>query len=347
MMHHNSHTTANADLPLVEVNGLTKLFPIAGNLFRKPSGFVHAVDGVSFKLERAKSLGLVGESGCGKTTVGKLLLKLLEPTDGSIHFNFSAKAAGSSLPESIEASSLKGRQIKDFRRQVQLIFQDPYESMNPRRSIHDIIAEPLVVQNIGDALIRLDLVADILTRVGLTPASTFLFRYPHELSGGQRQRVAIARALVLHPSLVVADEPTSMLDVSSRAGIMSLMQELGRDMGVSYLYITHDLAVARYMCDRIAVMYMGKIVEIADTEDLLRNPLHPYTKALLSAVPVPDPQHRRPPPAITGEVAAPIDPHPRCRFFDRCPASTSFCEDSPHPQLEERARDHFVACYEV
>ena len=347
MMNHNSDTLNNPDSPLVEVEELKKFFPVARNLFRKPSGFVHAVDGVSFKLSPGKSLGLVGESGCGKTTVGKLLLKLLEPTDGNIRFRFSANAAGSTLPERVDPSTLKGRQMKDFRRQVQLIFQDPYESMNPRRSIHDIIAEPLVVQNIGDALERVDLVADFLTRVGLTPASTFLFRYPHELSGGQRQRVAVARALILHPSLVVADEPTSMLDVSSRTGIMSLMQELARDMGVAYVYITHDLAVARYMCDRIAVMYMGKIVEIADTEDLLRNPLHPYTKALLSAVPVPDPQYRRPPPAITGEIAVPVDPHPRCRFYDRCPAATSFCEDSPHPQLLEKAEGHSVACYEA
>lgn len=333
--------------PLVEVQGLTKLFPVAGNLFRKPSGYVHAVDGVSFQLTNGESLGLVGESGCGKTTVGKMLVKLLDPSSGSISFQFPGSSAGDGLEGRVDVSSISGRQIKQFRRHVQLIFQDPYESMNPRRTIFDTIAEPLSVQNIGSVLDRVDRVAEFLTLVGLTPASTFLFRYPHELSGGQRQRVAIARALVVGPSLVVADEPTSMLDVSSRTGIMSLMQELAVGLGVAYLYITHDLAVARYMCNRIAVMYLGKIVEMADTEDLLSNPLHPYTKALLSAVPVPDPDHHRQRPDIRGEVTAPIDPPSRCRFFDRCPAATSYCRDNPHPPMEEKEPGHFTACYEV
>ncbi len=338
---------AITESPLVEVQGLTKLFPIAGNLFRKPSGYVHAVDGVSFQLANGDSLGLVGESGCGKTTVGKLLVKLLDPSRGSISFQFLRSSDGDGLEGRVDVSSISSRQIREFRRHVQLIFQDPYESMNPRRTIYDTIAEPLSVQSIGTVLDRVDRVAEFLTLVGLTPASTFLFRYPHELSGGQRQRVAIARALVVGPSLVVADEPTSMLDVSSRTGIMSLMQELGDGLGVAYLYITHDLAVARYMCTRIAVMYLGKIVEMADTEDLLSNPLHPYTRALLSAVPVPDPDHHRQRPDIRGEVTAPIDPPSRCRFFDRCPAATSYCRDNPHPPMEEKAPGHFTACYEV
>ena len=298
-------------------------------------------------LQRQGLVGLVGESGCGKTTVGKLLVKLLEPTSGSIAFRFPGPDGEETPNGRVDPSTLKGRQLRDFRRQVQLIFQDPYGSMNPRRTIYDTIAEPLSVQGMGSALDRVDRVAEILALVGLTPATAFLFRYPHELSGGQRQRVAIARALILEPSLVVADEPTSMLDVSSRTGIMELMQELGRDLGVAYLYITHDLAVARYMCDRIAVMYMGKIVEMAETEELLRNPLHPYTRALLSAVPVPDPQHHRPPPAISGEVTAPVDPPPRCRFYDRCPLATQSCETSPHPPVEEKSEGHVVACYEV
>ncbi len=340
-------TVEQSPAPLVEVRELTKLFPVAGNLFRKPSGFVHAVDEVSFHIAGGESLGLVGESGCGKTTVGKLLVKLLEPTRGSIFFRFPDAPANVGPDGRVEVASISGRQVRSFRRQVQLIFQDPYESMNPRRTIYDTIAEPLSVQKIGNVLDRVDRVAEILTLVGLTPASTFLFRFPHELSGGQRQRVAIARALVVGPSLVVADEPTSMLDVSSRTGIMTLMQELAEGLGVAYLYITHDLAVARYMCHRIAVMYLGKIVEMADTEELLRNPLHPYTKALLSAVPVPDPDHHRERPNISGEVTAPIDPPSRCRFFDRCPAATEICRDNPHPPLEEKAAGHLAACYMV
>ena len=228
-----------------------------------------------------------------------------------------------------------------------MIFQDPYESMNPRRTIFDTIAEPLMVQGMGNSLDRLDRVTKLLELVGLTPPATMLFRYPHELSGGQRQRVAIARALVIEPSFVVADEPTSMLDVSISTGIMMLMLDLAQRLGVTYLYITHDLAVARYMCQRIAVMYLGKIVEVAESEELLANPLHPYTRALLSSVPVPVPGFRREPVDIIGDLSAPLDPAPRCRFHDRCPIAGDECHATPHPPLEDRGGGHLVACYRI
>ena len=333
--------------PLLEVEGLTKRFAVSKNLFRKNVSYIHAVDGVSFSIAEGDSLGVVGESGCGKTTLGKLLVKLLEPDCGSVRFRFTSLPTGISEPEPVEISSLSGKQVKGFRRQVQMIFQDPYESMNPRRTIFDIISEPMSVQKIGNTVDRIDQVNEILDLVGLAPASSFIFRHPHELSGGQRQRVAIARALVIRPKFVVADEPTSMLDVSSRTGIIRLLQQLREQLGVSYLYVTHDLAVARYMCDRVAVMYSGKIVELAETEELLRNPLHPYTQALLSAVPVPSADIARDPPNILGDLTLPIDPPQRCRFYDRCPIATDSCKKNPHPRSVEKSPEHYVSCYEA
>jgi peptide/nickel transport system ATP-binding protein len=334
---------------LVRVEGLVKLFPVSRGLFRGPTSFIRAVDEVSFDLTDGESLGLVGESGCGKTTIGKLLVKLLDPTGGRILFRQTptTPVAENSLEGFIDTSAIKGRELKTFRRQSQMIFQDPYESMNPRRTVYDTVAEPLKVQRQGNAPERLDRVNRLLELVGLTPPDTFLFRYPHELSGGQRQRVAIARALVINPSFVIADEPTSMLDVSIRTGIMNLMQNLSQRLEITYLYVTHDLAVARYMCHRIAVMYLGKIVEVAETEELLQRPLHPYTQALLSAVPVPDPGFRRDAVNIQGDLTAPVDPPPRCRFYDRCPLAVDLCRANPHPPLEEKAAGHMVACYRV
>lgn len=325
--------------PLVNVAGLRKLFPLTTGLFRESRSFIHAVDGIDFSIPRGESLALVGESGSGKTTTGKLLVRLMDPTEGQIRMELNGWE--------MDIAKLRGGEFKIFRRHVQMIFQDPYESLNPRRTIFDTIAEPLVVQGIGDLVEREQMVAHYLDMVGLAPPETFMFRFPHELSGGQRQRVAIARALIVVPDFVVADEPTSMLDVSIRTGIMHLMQNLAGELGVTYLYITHDLAVARYMSDRLAVMYLGKIVEIGATEEVLAHPLHPYTRALLSAVPVPDPTLQRELPDIKGSIAKPIDPIPRCRFYDRCPIAAKICEDNDHPPLEEKGSGHLAACYRI
>ncbi len=323
--------------PLVRVESLRKLFPLNQGLLRPATSFIHAVDGVSFAIAPGKSLALVGESGSGKTTTGKLLVRLLDPTSGQVFMRLK--------DTDVDVTALKGSGVREFRRHVQMIFQDPYESLNPRRTVYDTVAEPLHVQGIGNVLHRQERVAELLALVGLTPPSTFMFRFPHELSGGQRQRVAIARTLVINPALVIADEPTSMLDVSIRASVMQLMQRLAEHLHVTYLYITHDLAVARYMSDRLAVMYLGKIVEMGDTEEVLHHPQHPYTQALLSAVPVPDPRWKRTPIEIKGGVSKPVNPLPRCRFYERCPLAAQICTDNDHPSLEDKGAGHYVACY--
>ncbi len=329
----DSGPTNDANGVLVRVQNLTKHYPVGRGFFRRQHAVLHAVDDISFEVARGEVLGLVGESGCGKTTTGRMLVRLTNPTSGSI------------VIDGADVSSISGADMGAFRQKAQMMFQDPYESLDPRMTIFDIISEPLNVNHIGNLEQREERVAEMLTRVGLAPPATFMFRFPHELSGGQRQRVAIARALVVNPSFVVADEPTSMLDVSIRTGVMKLLAELREEFRMSYLYITHDLAVARYLCDRIAVMYLGKIVEIAGSEDVIRNPVHPYTRALISAVPVPDPAIVRPMPNVRGGVSKPINPAPRCRFYERCPAARKMCEESDHPGLREVAGGHFAACH--
>ena len=272
---------------LLTVKNLEKYFEVSGGLFSRNKSIVKAVDGISFDIPFGSSLGLVGQSGCGKTTTARALCLLDPKTNGSIEFYNKEDDSMESI------DNLEGDELKKFRRNIQMIFQDPYESLNPRWTIKDIILEPLNIHNIGDIGEREEAVFEILKTVGLTPPENYMPRYPHELSGGQRQRVSIARTLIMKPKFVVCDEPTSMLDVSIRISIMDLMLSLAKDLEVSYLYITHDLAVARYMCDRIAVMFNGKIVEIAETEELLSNPIHPYTKRLISSIPIPDPSYKR------------------------------------------------------
>ena len=274
---------------VVEVDNLVKHFEVKTGFFSTKTRTVKAVDNVSFQIKKGESLGLVGQSGCGKTTTARLMTMLEEKTSGDIKF------LDEDTKKLVSLDSIEEDQIQNFRSQVQMIFQDPYESLNPRWTIKNIVAEPLNIHNLGSEQDRLEAVAEMLTTVGLTPSTNYMDRYPHELSGGQRQRVSIARALIMKPKFVICDEPTSMLDVSIRISIMDLMSNLAKDLGVSYLYITHDLAVARYMCERIAVMFNGKIVEIATTEELLKNPIHPYTKRLISSIPVPDPTYKREP----------------------------------------------------
>jgi len=321
---------------LLEVVDLKKYFPIKMGFFRsiisREALFVHAVDGISFSVKRAEIFGLAGESGSGKTTTGRVLLKLTEPTSGKIFF------------EGKDVTSLDSRDFKKYRRRMQIVFQDPYESLNPRMLIRSIIEEPLLIQGFVGKEME-EKVYKVMEDVQLAPPEQFLTRFPHELSGGQRQRVATARALVLGPEFIVADEPVSMLDVSIRAEILNLMTDLREKYNVSFLYITHDLALSRHMCDRIAVMYLGKIMERGDVKSVILEPLHPYTRALIEAVPVPDPTSTRIEVNVKGEIPSPVFPPSGCRFHTRCPSYIGDVCRTKEPAFKEVQKEHFVACH--
>ncbi len=325
----------NGQRVLVQVQGLKKHFPIkSGIVFQREVAAVKAVDGVSFDIYEGETLGLVGESGCGKSTTGRTILQLYRATAGSVKF------------EGEELTTLKGEALRKMRRRMQMIFQDPYASLNPRMSVGRIVAEPLVVHGIGTRKEREERVAELLDLVGLNPY--FVRRYPHEFSGGQRQRIGLARALALNPSFIVADEPISALDVSIQAQVVNLLQRLQEDLGLTYLFIAHDLSMVRHLCDRVAVMYLGKIVEVAESEELYTNPLHPYTQALLSAVPVPDPvvEEKRQRIILKGDVPSPVNPPKGCHFNTRCPVSVDVCYEED-PGLIEALPGHWVACHRV
>jgi oligopeptide transport system ATP-binding protein len=327
---------AASSAPLLEVKGLRKHFPISeGLLIGRKIGEVKAVDGVDFTIRRGETLGLVGESGCGKTTTGRCLLRLERPTAGEIRYN------------GLDIATLKGRPLLELRRRIQVIFQDPYSSLNPRMKVGQIIAEPIRAHGIErDRARRAARVHELLSVCGLDPA--FADRYPHEMSGGQRQRVGIARALALEPEFIVCDEAVSALDVSIQAQIINLLEDLRERFHLTYLFIAHDLSVVRHICHRVAVMYLGRIVELADCDQLFDNPQHPYTQALLAAVPVPDPEveRRRAFHPLVGEVPSPINPPSGCTFHPRCPIAVSACRQA-RPELRELRPRHWVACGQV
>jgi oligopeptide transport system ATP-binding protein len=323
----DEHDAGRGGSELVRVRGLVKHFPVEGG-----DDVVRAVDGVTFEIFRGETLGLVGESGCGKSTAGRCLLRLIEPTRGEIEF------------EGRDVRAMSGGELRRLRREMQVIFQDPYASLNPRMKVRDIVAEPLTIHRIGVRSERRERVAELLRKVGLDP--DYMSRYPHEFSGGQRQRIGIARALALNPKLIVADEPVSALDVSVQAQVVNLLEDLQKEFRLTYLFISHGLAVVEHISDRVAVMYLGRIVEVATAEELYANPLHPYTRALLSAIPVPDPTRKRDRVILKGDVPTPINPPAGCRFHTRCPEAIPECSQID-PDLREVAPGHTVACIRV
>ncbi len=326
---------ANNNNSLLEVKGLKKYFPITqGILIQRKVADVKAVDGLDFGIKSGETLGLVGESGCGKSTTGRTILQLYRPTAGDVYF------------QGKDLAKMQGEELRKMRRHMQMIFQDPYASLNPRMTVGDIIGEPLEVHNIAKGKEKKERVQELLQIVGLNPY--FVNRYPHEFSGGQRQRIGVARALAVNPDFIVCDEPISALDVSIQAQIINLLEELQSKFNLTYLFIAHDLSVVRHISDRIAVMYLGKIVELTDRDSLYGNPLHPYTKALLSAVPIPDPvvEEKRERIILTGDVPSPVNPPSGCRFHTRCPLAIDICKQVD-PEFRDVGGGHFVACHVV
>jgi oligopeptide transport system ATP-binding protein len=320
---------------LVEVNGLKMYFPVTSGLFiQRKIADVRAVDGLDFFVRKGETLGLVGESGCGKSTTGRALLQLYRPTEGSVNF------AGTEL------TALKGNALRRFRRRMQMIFQDPFSSLNPRMSVGQIIGEPMAIHGLYKGQARRERIEFIMESVGLNPL--FVRRFPHEFSGGQRQRIGIGRALAVEPEFIVCDEPVSALDVSIQAQVINLLEDLQDQFGLTYLFIAHDLAVVRHISDRVSVMYLGRMMELADRNELYENPMHPYTKALLSAVPITDPELERSRERIilTGDVPSPLRPPPGCVFNTRCPIAVDECRERV-PDWREMAPDHWVACHRV
>ncbi|MEA4884559.1 MAG: dipeptide ABC transporter ATP-binding protein [Clostridia bacterium] len=316
---------------LLEVKDLVKHFPMKSRgMFSKGSGVVKAVDGVSFSIQGGETLGLVGESGCGKSTTGRLILRLIEPTSGKVAF------------DGVDVRSLGKRDLRALRREMQIVFQDPYASLNPRMTVGQIIGEPLEVHGVPHGGEKQKRIQELLDVVGLSPYHAS--RYPHEFSGGQRQRIGIARALAVNPKLIVCDEPVSALDVSIQAQVINLLQDLQANLGLTYLFIAHDLSVVKHISDRVAVMYLGRLVELTSKETLYRSPMHPYTQALLSAVPVPDPERKKHRILLEGEIPSPINPPSGCRFHPRCPHAQEVCS-AEDPVFTEVDEGHFVACH--